>query len=70
MSGVDDLNKAVSDVATAVNNEIDVVNQVIAALKAGGITDAQAEALAQQLEGSVTNLNNEVTTLQNPPQQG
>lgn len=80
MSGVDDLNtavatltQAVTDNTTAVNNEITVVNQVIAALQAGGITDAQAEALAQSLQGSVTSvqaasqaLNDEVTNIQPP----
>ena len=63
MSGIDDLNAAVASLKTAVdanttstNNEITVVNQVIATLQAGGLTDAQAEALATQLQTSVTNL--------------
>ena len=64
MAGVDDLNKAVADVATAITAETAVVTQVVTALKAGGLTDAQAEALAQALEGSVTNINTQTAALQ------
>lgn len=67
MSGVDDLNTAVTNLTTAVNTEITAVNAVIAALQAGGITDSQAEVLAQTLQSSITNLNNEVSGL---PQAG
>jgi len=64
MSGVADLQSAVAALATAVQTEIAEVQAVIAALQAGALTDAQAEALAQQLQSSVTNLNNETATLQ------
>jgi hypothetical protein len=63
MSGVDDLNKAVADVATAIVAETDVVTQVVAALKAGSIGDAQAEALALALENSVTSINAQTEAL-------
>lgn len=72
MSGIDDLNAAVTAVVGAVQSEISEVEAVIAALQSGGLTDSQAEALAQQLQGSVTNLNNETTKLQGlvpPPAQ-
>ena len=64
MSGVDDLNKAVTDMATAISAETDVINQAIAVLKAGGLSDAQAESIATALEGSVTNINTLTTNLQ------
>ena len=62
-----DLQAAVAALTEAVTNEITVVNAVIAALKSGGLSDADAEALAVQLQGSVTNLNNEVSSIQPPP---
>ena len=76
MSGFDDLNTAVAANTAAVTAntaavtaEIAAVNSVIATLKAGGITDAQAETLAQTLQSSVTaigastaSLNTEATT--------
>lgn len=72
MSGFDDLNAAVTAntaavvaLTASVDAEITAVNAVIAALKAGGITDAQAEALAQTLQTSVTNLGAATTTLNN-----
>lgn len=77
MSGVDDLNAAVASIATDLTAETAVVQQVIAALQqagqGGGLTDAQAEALAQQLQGSATNITNITTQLQSalppaPPQ--
>jgi uncharacterized phage infection (PIP) family protein YhgE len=69
MSGVDDLNAAVASIATDLTAETTVVNQVVAALQAagqgGGLTDAEAEALAQQLQGSATNITTLTTNLQN-----
>jgi uncharacterized coiled-coil protein SlyX len=71
MSGFDDLKAAVESLTTAVNNEISVVNDVIAKMKqGGGLSDAEAEALAQKLQGSVDNLNAEAQSVQNPPSQG
>lgn len=82
MSGISDLQEQVAALKTAVdanttstNNEIAVVNQVIAALQAGGgLTDQQAEDLATQLKGSVDNLNasqaaldSEAQSIQAPP---
>lgn len=64
MSGVADLTQAVTDVATAITAETAVVTQVVAALQAGGLSDAQAEQLAATLEGSVTNINNQTAALQ------
>ena len=63
MAGIDDLKAAVADVGTkvdglttAITAEIQVVEAVIAKLKAGSLSDADAEALAQQLTGVSTNL--------------
>ena len=64
MAGVDDLKAAVAAIATAlvalstsITNEIAEVTAVITKLQqGGGLSDADAEALAQQLQGSVTNL--------------
>lgn len=63
MAGIDDLRTAVADVATnqqaatdAISTEIAAVEAAIAKLQAGGLTDAEAEALAQSLEGNVANL--------------
>lgn len=63
MAGIDDLNNAVSalkdEVAantTSTNNFIAVVESVLAALKTGGLTDAQAAAMAVKLQSGVTDL--------------
>ena len=70
MDGVADLKQAVADVATnvagettAINDEIAIVEAVVAKLQAGGLTDAEAEALAQQLQGTVTNIKASTGTL-------
>ena len=75
MSGFDDLKAAVESLKTvvqqetdAVNLEITTVNAVIAQLKQGGLSDADAEALAQSLQGAVTNLSASVTNLNNESQ--
>lgn len=64
MSGVSDLNAAVTSVASAVTALVSEVQAVVTALQAGSITDAQAEALAQTLNTSAQAAQAEVTTLQ------
>lgn len=75
MSGIDDLKAAVTSLKVAVdantastNNEIAVVNTVINALKGGGLTDADAEQLAQTLAASVGNLQSSQTALDSEAQ--
>lgn len=70
MSGISDLNDAVAAIATAVTTEVAKVDEVIAILQqGGGLSDAQAEALAQTLQGASANLTAETEKLQglNPP---
>lgn len=72
MSGVDDLKAEIGTIATDLTAEQDVINQVIAKLQGGGLSDADAEALAQQLKGSADNITAATTSLQNalnPPAQ-
>jgi hypothetical protein len=74
MSGVADLNAAVAAIASDLTAEGAVIQEVITALQNGGLTDAQAEALAVQLQGSATVITTATTNLQNaltppPPSQ-
>jgi len=70
MSGVSDLQAAVAAVAAeqtsfaaVVTTVIDDITKAIAALQAGGLSDSAAEALAQQLQSSVTALQASQTSL-------
>lgn len=70
MAGIDDLKAAVASTAaeitaasTSISTEIAAVEAAIAKLQAGGLSDADAEALAQTLQGSVTNLTTAQGTL-------
>lgn len=65
MSGVQDLQTAVAGIATDLTAEDAVIAQVIAALQAGNLTDAQAEALAVQLQSSRSNIQASATSLTN-----
>ena len=73
MSGVDDLNAAVATIASDLTAEGVQIQAVITALQnagqSGGLTDAQAEALAQQLTSSAGVITAATTALQNalPP---
>ena len=64
MSGQTDLNTAVAAISTDLAEENVVIQQVITALQSGSLTDAQAEALAVQLQGSATNIAAATTSLQ------
>ena len=73
MSGVSDLNAAVAKVTTDVVALTTAVNAVIAALQAGGITDAQAETLAQTLQAGLTQIEADTAAAQGavaPPPAG
>jgi hypothetical protein len=67
------IQQAISDLGTAVATETATLTEVLEALQAagtGGLTPAQATALAAQIETSVTNLNSANSTAQailNPP---
>lgn len=64
MAGVDDLKAAVSGIVTAITNLNTLVEQVIAKLKqGGGLSDADAEALAVQLQGGMQAINDETAKL-------
>ena len=64
MSGQTDLNTAVTKIASDIAAEQAVIQSVITALQSGSLTDAQAEALAVQLQGSATNIETATTSLQ------
>ena len=72
MSGVSDLNAAVAALTNAVATENTAIQAVIATLQAGGISDAQAETLAQTLQASISSIQTETANLNNvlPPAQG
>jgi lysozyme family protein len=65
MSGVDDLKAAVQAIADDLTAETVVINEVVTALQAGGLSDADAEALAQKLQGSAGVITTSTTTLTN-----
>ncbi len=73
MSGVSDLQAAVAAIQTNITAEDAVIQQVITALQAGSLSDSQAEALAQTLQGVVTDVSTQTQSLQNaltpPPAQ-
>lgn len=64
MSGIDDLKAGVANITQAITDLNTLVEQVIAKLKQGGLSDADAEALAQQLHGGIQAINDEMAKLQ------
>jgi Na+/H+ antiporter NhaB len=64
MSGQTDLNTAIQGIADDLTAENVVIQEVITALQAGSLTDAQAEALAVKLQGSRTTIETSTTALQ------
>ncbi len=74
MSGVDNLNAAVQKIADDLNAEQVVIQEVLAALQnagqGGGLSDADAQALADKLGGSAQNIEQITSQLQGAlPQQ-
>ena len=63
MSGIDDLKAAVQKIADDLTAEQAVIQEVIAALQAGGLSDADAEALAVKLQGSAGNIESATASL-------
>lgn len=63
MAGIEDLKAAVTAIVAAIGNLNTLVEQVIAKLQAGGLSDADAEALAVQLQGGITAINDETAKL-------
>ena len=63
MSGVDDLKNTITNILTAITDLNALVEQVVAKLKGGGLSDADAEALAVQLQGGIQAINDETAKL-------
>ena len=63
MSGVDDLKAGVANILTAITNLNTLIEQVVAKLKGGGLSDADAEALATQLQTGIQAINDETAKL-------